>query len=63
MNWVVRSEWADALSAEGQAFNQISQARDTKDRLKAWATWGLAIQRLRQEARRPEREFELADEE
>jgi hypothetical protein len=54
MNVMVSSDWAEAKQAERQAFNRISDAGNQADWLKAWETWGSALQRLRQQARRPE---------
>ena len=54
MNVVVSSNWAEATQAERQAFNRISDASSQADWLKAWETWASALQRLRQQARRPE---------
>jgi hypothetical protein len=61
MNRVVPSEWTDAKSAERQAFDRISEARNQTDWLKAWETWTATVQRLRQQARHPDpgREPEL----
>jgi hypothetical protein len=54
MNVAVSSNWAEAMQAERQAFNRISDASSQADWLKAWETWASALRRLRQQARRPE---------
>jgi hypothetical protein len=70
MNWVIPSDYADAKLAERQAFNRISEARSQADWLEAWQAWTSTLQRLRQQARDPDRapaaepvsEFELQSE-
>jgi hypothetical protein len=54
MNSFFSSDWADAKLAERQAFDRISEVRSQADWLKAWRTWTLAVQGLRQTARHPE---------
>jgi hypothetical protein len=53
MNRTNLSDWVEAKLAEGQAFNRISEARSQADWVKAWRTWTLTIQGLRQLARHP----------
>jgi hypothetical protein len=54
MNWVISSNWANAKLAERQSFNQISEARNQEDWLKAWRRWALELRGLRQQARSPD---------
>jgi hypothetical protein len=54
MTLVVLSDWADAKLAEREAFSRISEARSQADWLNAWHRWTSTLQRLRQQARRPE---------
>jgi hypothetical protein len=54
MNLFVASDWADAKLVERQAFDRISEARSQADWLKAWTTWTLTVQVLRQIAKHPE---------
>ncbi len=51
---VVPFEWASAKLAEREAFNRISEARTQAAWFNAWRTWAAMVQKLHQQAKRPE---------